>query len=86
MIEPDAIILGRRNTSKGIKNRSRILVFLRKRAASTSEIAEYMEMSRNGVLYHLKLLENIGILVKRGKYWIVCVRQRKMDDYIKKRW
>lgn len=85
MIEPDAIIPGRRNTYKGINNRSKILIYLGKRIATTSEIAEYMNMSRNGILYHLKLLEDVGILTRRRKYWIVHVRQRKIEEYIKKK-
>ena len=82
LIEAEAILPYRRNTVNGIKNRSRIIQYLRDRSATTREVSEYMGLSRSGVLYHLNLLRKYRIAVKRGRYWRIQVRQRKIDEYI----
>ena len=82
LIEAEAVLSNRRNTLKGIESRSRIISFLRVRTASTREISEHVKLSRNGTLYHLRLLREAGTVIKRGKYWKVHIRQRRIDSYL----
>jgi len=82
LIEAEAIIPGMRNTGVGVKNRSNIIAILIDHSATTKEISERIGLSRNGVLYHLRLLRRVGVVSKIGRYWRATLKQRKINDYL----
>jgi len=82
LIEAEAILSNRRNTLRGIENRSKIISFLREKSASTRDISKHVNLSRSGTLYHLNLLRRSGTVIKRGRYWRVYIRQKRIDSYI----
>ena len=84
MIDPNAIIQGRKNYRKGIINRSRIIGFLKKSySGKTSEISNALNLSLSCVRYHLRTLYMARVVKKKGRYWSLSKNiQRTLDDFI----
>ena len=84
MIDPNAVIPGRRNYIRGIKNRSVIIGLLKKNyILKTSEIAQKLNLSKTCVRYHLNVLYRADITRKRGRKWILSKNiQRTINDFL----
>jgi len=84
MIDPNAIIHGRRNHKRGIMNRSKIIRYLRKNyVASSKELSRELNISYKSVYYHLTLLRNNNIVKKEGRLWkLSSYPQHTIEDYI----
>jgi predicted transcriptional regulator len=66
MYHPNAYLPNIKDLKPGIKSRSKLLTFLKKRPRPTRKIAEGTELTYGNTLYHLRLMEKCGV-VKRDK-------------------
>ena len=84
MIDPNAVIPGRKNYIRGIKNRSVIIELLKKNyMLKTSEMAQKLNLSKACVRYHLNVLYRANITRKRKRKWILSKNiQRTISDYL----
>jgi|Deesub1362B_J571_1020462.scaffolds.fasta_scaffold00004_15 predicted transcriptional regulator len=88
MYNPNAIILNRKNTIKGVISRSKILDYMSKenRYYTIDELSKALAMSKSKVVYHLRLLKESNIVQGFGKHpirWILTGKgQKKIDEFI----
>lgn len=84
MIDPNAVIAGRRNYKKGIINRSKIIRYLRKNyTASSKELSEKLDISYGSVYYHLSVLRIHNLVKKEGRMWrLIQYPQHTLDEYV----
>jgi predicted transcriptional regulator len=57
-----------KNVENGLKVRTILLSFLERRASDAVGIAKETSLSYRVVLHHLKLLENEGVLSRKGHH------------------
>jgi predicted transcriptional regulator len=63
-----------RNVNSGLKARSKILQMLESKPSTASIITVEAPLTYGVVMHHLRLLENEGILHRKGRrpyYWVV---------------
>jgi len=84
MIDPNAIIAGRKNYKKGVISRSKIIQYLRKNyMASSREMAEKLGISYSAVYYHLRILKLYKIVKKEGRKWrLLAYPQHTLTEYM----
>ena len=84
MIDPNAVILGRRNYSKGVRKRSMIIRLLKENyRLRTAEIAEKLKLSKSCIRYHLNVLYKAKIVRKSGREWRLSKNiQHTIDDFL----
>ncbi|MBS7659424.1 MAG: winged helix-turn-helix domain-containing protein [Candidatus Bathyarchaeia archaeon] len=81
---PNAYLSDFRNVKLGLRVRSKILTFLESvNAADAETIAKHYGLSYNVVIHHLKLLENQGIVGRRGRrpsiWYLTGFGQRRLQ-------
>lgn len=84
MIDPNAIIPGRKNYMKGVRNRTIIIESLKKNyILKTSEFARKLNLSSSCIRYHLNVLCNAKIVKKKGREWMLSKNiQWTIDDFL----
>lgn len=89
MYNPNAIILNRKNTLRGVISRSKILDYMSKeegRYYTMEELSSALSMSKSKVSYHLHLLREANVVESYGKHpirWILTGKgQKKIDEFI----
>jgi len=63
-----------KNVKRGLKARTKILNALEKRSFNATAIANEKSLSYNVVVHHLRLLENEGIVCRKGRrpyFWLL---------------
>jgi len=63
-----------KNVKNGLKARTKILNALEKRSFNAAAIAKENSLSYGVVIHHLRLLENEGIVGRKGKrpnFWVL---------------
>jgi DNA-binding transcriptional ArsR family regulator len=83
-LDPNAILYNRKNYLRGIINRSKIILYLKKKyLADVNELSEYLGISRSATRYHLILLRKYGVCKKIGRKWKLTKNiQRTLDEYV----
>ena len=72
-MHPNAYLKNIRNVSSGLKARTKILEALENKPYSAVRIAKESPLSYSVVMHHLRLLENEGIVHRKGGrpyYWV----------------
>jgi DNA-binding transcriptional ArsR family regulator len=72
-LHPNAYLSNVRNVSNGVKTRSKILETLESKPCDGVKIARETSLSYSVVMHHLRLLENEGIVHRKGRrpyYWM----------------
>jgi predicted ArsR family transcriptional regulator len=72
-MHPNAYLKKIRNVDSGLKARSKILEALENETYSAAKIAKEVSLSYNVAMHHLRLLENEGIVHRKGSrpyYWV----------------
>ena len=64
---PKAFLSLRRNVRPGLVARTRIVLFLERRASNAKTLAQETGLTYGAVLHHLRLLEVEDILLRKGK-------------------
>ncbi len=84
MIDPNAVISGRRNYSKGIRKRTMIIKLLKENyRLRTSEFAERLKLSNSCIRYHLNVLYKAKVVRKSGREWRLSRNiQHTIDDFL----
>ena len=73
-MHPNAYLQNVRNVSSGLKARTKILQTLESKPSAASGIAVEATLTYSVVMHHLRLLENEGIVNRKGRrphYWVV---------------
>ena len=74
ILHPNAYLKNIRNVNSGLKARTKILDALENQPYSAVRIAKDSSLSYSVVRHHLRLLENEGIVHRKGRrpsYWVV---------------
>jgi len=83
---PKAFLALKKNIHPGLISRTRILSLLENRTASAKTIGQEIGLRYAAVLYHLRLLEAEGILIRRGdkpySWELTSMGQRRLTDSI----
>ncbi len=84
IIDPNAILSGRKNYKKGIVTRSRIIRYMRSNYIVTSnELVKELNISHSAVYYHLHLLNKYGLVKREGKKWrLISYPQHTLTEYM----
>ncbi len=72
-MHPNAYLENIRNVSSGLKARTKILEALESKPCDGVRIAKEGSLSYSVVMHHLRLLENEGIVHRKGRrpyYWV----------------
>jgi DNA-binding transcriptional ArsR family regulator len=72
-MHPNAYLKNIRNVDSGLKARSKILEALESKPYDGVKIAKEGSLSYSVVMHHLRLLENEGIVHRKGRrpyYWV----------------
>ena len=72
-MHPNAYLKNIRNVSSGLKARTKILEALESKPSDAVRIAKEASLSYSVVMHHLRLLENEGIVHRKGRrpyYWV----------------
>jgi predicted transcriptional regulator len=73
-LHPNAYLQNVRNVNSGLKARSKILQMLESKPSTASIITVEATLTYGVVMHHLRLLENEGIIHRKGRrpyYWVV---------------
>jgi predicted transcriptional regulator len=72
-LHPNAYLTHVRNVSSGVKARTKILETLEREPLDAVKTAKDTSLSYSVVMHHLRLLENEGIVQRKGRrpyYWV----------------
>jgi predicted transcriptional regulator len=72
-LHPNAYLKNIRNVGSGLKARTKILEALENKPCDGVRIANERSLSYSVVMHHLRLLENEGIVHRKGRrpyYWV----------------
>ena len=72
-MHPNAYLKNIRNVSNGVKARTKILETLESKPCDGVRMAKEVSLSYSVVMHHLRLLENEGIVHRKGRrpyYWV----------------
>jgi predicted transcriptional regulator len=72
-LHPNAYLSCVRNVSSGLKARTKILEAVESKPCDAVRIAKEASLSYSVVMHHLRLLENEGIVHRKGRrpyYWV----------------
>ncbi len=64
---PKAFLISKRNVSRGLANRTKVISILERNPMNAKEISKEARISYTSVLHHLRLLEKENIVARRGK-------------------
>ncbi len=74
-VHPKAYLTSKRNVSKGLQARTKILETIEKGSAQASKVSVETGLSYNVVTYHLRIMRDEGIVkpfgVKRPRTWAI---------------
>ncbi len=73
-LHPNACLRDVRNTSSGLKARTKILQNLERKPSVASAISTEAALTYSVVMHHLRLLENEGIVHRKGRrpfFWVI---------------
>ena len=66
-MHPNAYLKNVRNVSSGVKARTKIMETLESKPCNAVKIAKEVSLSYSVVMHHLRLLENEGIVQRKGR-------------------